>query len=84
MDTGSIFQSFQFFPTIVSSEVIPPHGDTVLTIFCQQLRKQLHAKIEVVESIYDHEHQKFSAELGKQAASLTPRIQVRRRHCELI
>lgn len=30
----------------------------------------------MVESIYDQEHQKFSAELGKQAASLTPRIQV--------
>ena len=41
-----------------------------------QLRKQLHSKIEMVESIYDQEHQKFSSELGKQAASLTPRIQV--------
>lgn len=41
-----------------------------------QLRKQLHSKIEMVETIYDQEHQKFSSELGKQAASLTPRIQV--------
>ncbi|CAM9257500.1 unnamed protein product [Scytosiphon promiscuus] len=40
-----------------------------------KLRKQLHAKIEMVESIYDQEHQKFSSELGKQAANLTPRIQ---------
>ncbi|CAM9774564.1 unnamed protein product, partial [Ectocarpus sp. 12 AP-2014] len=40
-----------------------------------KLRKQLHAKIEMVEGIYDQEHQKFSSELAKQAASLTPRIQ---------
>ncbi|CAM9719852.1 unnamed protein product, partial [Ectocarpus sp. 8 AP-2014] len=43
-----------------------------------KLRKQLHAKIEMVESIYDQEHQKFSSELVKQAASLTPRIQALR------
>eukprot|EP00903_Cladosiphon_okamuranus_P017642 g16249.t1 len=43
-----------------------------------KLRKQLHSKIEMVESIYDQEHQKFSSELGKQAASLTPRIQALR------
>lgn len=30
----------------------------------------------MVEGIYDQEHQKFSSELAKQAASLTPRIQV--------
>ncbi|CAM9285898.1 unnamed protein product [Ectocarpus sp. 6 AP-2014] len=43
-----------------------------------KLRKQLHAKIEMVESLYDQEHQKFSSELAKQAASLTPRIQALR------
>ena len=40
------------------------------------MREQLHAKIEMVESIYDEEHHRFSEELGKQAAQLAPRIQV--------
>lgn len=50
--------------------------DVLHVVALRQLRKQLHAKIEMVESIYDQEHQKFSSELAKQAASLTPRIQV--------
>ncbi|CAM9656208.1 unnamed protein product [Ascophyllum nodosum] len=40
-----------------------------------KVREQLHAKIEMVESIYDEEHHRFSEELGKQAAQLAPRIQ---------
>eukprot|EP00904_Undaria_pinnatifida_P005405 jgi/Undpi1/1995/HiC_scaffold_12.g05382.m1 len=43
-----------------------------------KIRKQLQAKMEIVETTYGEEHQKFSSELTKQAAGLTPRIQALR------
>lgn len=43
----------------------------------RQVRKQLQANIDMVESIYDQEHRRFSRELEREAATLTPKIKVR-------